>query len=601
LRLAVSGGASFDPEVARDFHRLGFTILQGYGLTETSAAATATRFDDNKIGSVGTPLNNVEVKIDAPNEEGVGEVLIRGSIVTRGYYRNPAANREAFTSDGWFRSGDLGHFDKRGHLYIVGRKSDVVKLPTGKRIYPDDVEAHYERTPLVSEICVLGVRDEASLFLGAEKLAAVVVPDFAYLRAKQIANAREAIRFELDNIGRELPEYQRVSDYIIRSEPLPRTTTRKVRRFELRKQIEASEALAREGRDVGRFILSDEDHALMDSNAGRAVGAAIREEVPDARVVHPGMNIELDLGLDSLARAESIISVEHSLGIKLKPEEATAALTVGEMVKLARSKVSATKPDGGAGLESAPLNWNELLSRAPMDTPDLQPILKPKPLSALVVYVLLRFICLAARLFLRLQVEGRETLAGIGRPFLVCPNHQSYLDPIILCSTMPYSVLAQTFHVGASEFFRSRFMAWLARTLNIVPVDPDVNLLRAMRASAAGLRAGKVLNLYPEGQRSFDGLLGEFKEGAAILATELGVPIVPVALDGFHRVWPREAGLHFAKVKIRFGKPICASGGASPVLLEGTEGEAAYQAVTKALKERIQQMLADMRQESKDR
>jgi long-chain acyl-CoA synthetase len=122
LRLAVSAGASFDEDVARDFHRLGFTILQGYGLTETSGAATVTRFEDNKIGSVGTPLNGVEVKIDQPNEEGVGEVLIRGSIVMSGYYQNPEANREAFTNDGWFRSGDLGRFDKQGHLYIVGRQ-----------------------------------------------------------------------------------------------------------------------------------------------------------------------------------------------------------------------------------------------------------------------------------------------------------------------------------------------------------------------------------------------------------------------------------------------------------------------------------------------
>src|SRR5678815_59744 len=125
LRLAVSAGASFDEDVARDFHGLGFTLLQGYGLTETSGAATVTRFEDNKIGSVGTPLNGVEVRIDQPNEAGIGEVLIRGPIVMSGYYRNPEANREAFTSDGWFRSGDLGRFDKQGHLYIVGRGKDL--------------------------------------------------------------------------------------------------------------------------------------------------------------------------------------------------------------------------------------------------------------------------------------------------------------------------------------------------------------------------------------------------------------------------------------------------------------------------------------------
>jgi long-chain acyl-CoA synthetase len=149
LRLDVSAGASFDARVAGDFHSLGFTILQGYGLSETDGAATVTRFEDNKVGSVGTPLDGVEVRIDQPDEEGIGEVLIRGPIVMPGYYRNPEASREAFTANGWFRSGDLGRFDRAGHLYIVGRKKDVIKLPTGKQIFPDDVEAHYGRSPLV--------------------------------------------------------------------------------------------------------------------------------------------------------------------------------------------------------------------------------------------------------------------------------------------------------------------------------------------------------------------------------------------------------------------------------------------------------------------
>jgi len=183
-----------------------------------------------------------------------GEVLIRGPIVMPGYYRNPEANREAFTGDGWFRSGDLGRFDRASHLYVVGRKKDVVILPTGKPIFPDEVEAHYGRSPLVSEICVLGVRDPASGFERAEKLLAVVVPDFDYLKAHHIANAREAIRFDLDDLGHELPECQRVRDYVIRAEPLPRTTTRKVKRFELKNQIEGSGEIAGAARQADRFF-----------------------------------------------------------------------------------------------------------------------------------------------------------------------------------------------------------------------------------------------------------------------------------------------------------------------------------------------------------
>src|SRR5207237_10518415 len=134
-RLAMWAGSRFDAYVAKDFHKLVFTIIQGSGLTETSGAATATRETDNRIGSVGTPMRGAEIKIDQPDKDGVGEVLIRGPIVFDGYYKNAQATAEAFTEDGWFRSGDLGRLDRRGHLYIVGRAKDVIVLPSGKKVH----------------------------------------------------------------------------------------------------------------------------------------------------------------------------------------------------------------------------------------------------------------------------------------------------------------------------------------------------------------------------------------------------------------------------------------------------------------------------------
>jgi long-chain acyl-CoA synthetase len=515
-----------------------------------------------------------------------------------GYYHNPEANREAFTADGWFRSGDLGYFDRQGHLYITGRKKDVIVLPSGKNVYPDEIEAHYAHSPLVGEVCVLGVRDEASEFAGAEKLCAVVVPNFDYLKAHHIANAREALRFELDNLGRELPEYQRVRDYIVRAEPLPRTTTRKVQRFELRSQIEALSLSARRSRDPHKFAFTAEDRALLDSIAGRAVAAAIRQHAPEAAVIHPQMNLELDFGLDSLARAECIVSIEQALSVELEPEEAAAALTVGEIVALAAAKATAL-PAGSAIARQAksqpPLNWHELLTNAPGNLPEVQPILKRRPVAAMIIYALLRIIYLISRVVLRLEVSGLENLARIKRPFLICPNHQSYIDPLFVCCVYPYHLLEHIFHVGTSEHFSGPVMDRLARLLNIVVIDPDARLLRAMRASAAGLRAGKVLNIYPEGQRSFDGVLHEFKKGAAILATELEIPIVPVALDGLHRVWPRYSlRIRPAKVKIRFGEPINAKA-EIPAEPAEMDREAGYEALTEQLKERIERMLDDLR------
>ena len=450
-----------------------------------------TRFEDNKIGSVGTPLNGVEVKIDQPNEEGVGEVLIRGPIVMSGYYQNPEANREAFTSDGWFRSGDLGRFDKQGHLYIVGRQKDVIKLPSGKNVFPEDVEAHYERSPFVSEVCVIGVRDESSEFKRAEKLRGVVVPNFEYLKAQHIGNAREWVVWELENLGRELPEYQRVHDFILRAEPLPRTSTRKVKRFEVKSRLEELEQRNGKKREAKPVQFSEAEQALMDSVAGRATVAAVKQHNHDVDLIHPQMHFEIDLGLDSLARTECFASVEQTLGIELDPQELSTVQRVSELVQLATSRLNG----GARSLRTAgpEFRWQKELAQTAETLPDVEQLLKRKTAVVLFAYLVLRIIRIGAQLLFRMEVRGKEVLDRVKRPYLICPNHQSYLDPFLLCSTYPRRVLQNIFQVGASMYFTNRFMSWLARLINVVPIDPDVQLMRAMRAGAAGLRAGKIL------------------------------------------------------------------------------------------------------------
>ncbi|MFM8396102.1 MAG: AMP-binding protein, partial [Acidobacteriota bacterium] len=588
MRLACSAGSSFDAAVARDYHKLGFTVLQAYGLTETSGAATATRFEDNRVGSVGKPLGSVEIRIDEPNNDGIGEVLIRGPIVMPGYYQNPEANAAAFTADGWFRSGDLGRFDREGHLYITGRKKEVIVLPSGKNVYPEEVEAQYLKSPLVSEVCVMGVRDAQSRFAGAEKLVAVVVPDAYYLKSHQITNARHEIKFHLDSLGRELPEYQRVREYLIRTEPLPRTPTRKIRRFELQKQVEAAGMVGKTRRDLSQFVLTADERTMMGSTAARAVSAILASHIEPGIEIHPAMNLELDLGLDSLARAECVVGLEHALGIAYRAEETGSVLLVRDLVELTeRTLATQSRPaDGAAVAEGAGLDWGEILADPDHDSADLRQVLTRTPAMRLVSYLIQRPIYWLARLFLRLEVEGREELLKLKAPFLICPNHQSYLDSFLVCSTYPRQILDLTFHVGAKMYFASRWTAWLARSINVVPVDANVNLLRAMRAGAAGLRAGKILNIYPEGHRTYDGQLHDFKLGAAILATELNLPIVPVAIDGAWRVLPRDSNrLRLAKVRISFGKPVYPER-VGPVKLDD-----GYQEMTNEVKRRIQEML----------
>ena len=597
LKRAISAGSRFDENVAIDFHKLGFTILQGYGLTETSGAATATYENDNVVGSVGKPMRGAEVNLSDPDKNGVGEVLIRGSMVFKGYYNNPEATRDAFTDDGWFHSGDLGRFDREGHLYIVGRAKDVIVLPSGKNVHPEDVEAHYLRSPMVEELAVIGVSDEEARS-GSEKLAAVVVPNFEYLRREKIANSREAIRHGLDNLGRELPEYQRVREYIIRTDPLPRTATRKIKRFELVKLLANGNGNAKlaEHKD---WELATADKELINSPIGKAVVSAVRNNAkgPDT-LIHPAMNLEIDLGLDSLARAETFAALENAFSTEFNADEATTALTIADVIELVRMHGGSNESE-----ISVDFDWGKIVESATAENvPEIAPLLRKRPLFgpfAWFVYKCFNFVC---RLLFRLEVDGLENLRSIRanghRAFLVCPNHQSFFDPFVVCSTYSLDYFRDTFHVGASEFWEGGFMTWVARLLHVVPVNPDTELMRAMRAGAAGLKNGKILHIYPEGERGFDGELHEFKKGAAILATELEMPILPVALDGLHKVWPRRSWrIRLAKVKVQFGKPIYARDvlSASTARKGVSNPSDRYLVVTEQLKQTIAQMIEHMR------
>ena len=603
LRVAISAGSRFDEEVAADFHKLGFTILQGYGLTETSGAATATYETDNRIGSVGKAMFNAQIKIGDPDAHGVGEVLIKGDMVFSGYYRNPQATAEAFTEDGWFRSGDLGKFDKDGHLFIVGRAKDVIVLPSGKNVHPEDLEVHYLKAPEVEELAIIGVADKSESRSGAEKLIAVVVPDFEFLKTAKVANSREAARYALDNLGRELPEYQRVRDYIVRTEPLPRTATRKIKRFELKKQIESG-VIAADLPEKKAWTLSAADRQFLSSPPARTVLDAIGQHTKDEEVVHPQMNLEFDLGLDSLSRAEVFAALENAFETEFTAEQATAALTVADLIELVSQTPRGLAAVEGKAAISADLNWGKLFAESEKEIiPEVQAVMKERPVFIRFAYFVYRCFNLFCRAFMGLEVEGLENLKNVdeetrasGRSFLVCPNHQSFLDPFVLCSSYPLSVFGRTFHVGAKMFFQTAFMRFVAELLRVVPIDQDTQLLRAMKAGAIGLRHGMVLHIYPEGERAFDGRLHEFKNGAAILSTELDMPILPVAMDGLYKVWPRRSmRIRPAKVRVRIGEPVYARD-----VLNGTErrGES-YDAVMAEVRKRIEAMIAEMREQAR--
>jgi long-chain acyl-CoA synthetase len=570
LRLFVSGGSAFDPQVAQDFHDMGFTILQGYGLTETTGGCVVTRVKNNVIGSAGQPLKGVELRILDPDGSGVGEVLIRGPVVMKGYYRNPVATGEVM-SDGWFHSGDLGRLDREGNLFITGRKKEVIVLPNGKNIYPDEVEAHYLQSPFLKEAAVLGIAEPGSHERG-ERLHAVVVPDFNYLKAKRIANAREILRDEIGRLSGQLPKYKRLMSYQIQQEPLPRTTTRKIKRLELKRLIESGELKGLEPAAAAQSI-SAEDALLADSPVGQEVLRCLREDF-HRKAVASFMNLELDLGFDSMERVEMLASLEQSLGLRLPDDFGADIFTVRDLIAGLERQGRAGEAAGAASRE----NWKSILSREALAREGDWRIEFAGPLATVIKFLGLKVLYILLKLFCRLEVSGKEHLPREG-PFLICPNHASYIDPFVVMSVLPLRAFKRVFFVGASEYFTTWTMNVLGALANIVPVDPDGHLLRAMKVGAYGLQQRRILCIFPEGARSFDGELKEFKKGAAILAQEVVAPIIPAGLRGTFEVWPRNSmRLRPHKIRLAFGPPLEGSRGA---------GSESYQALTDRLRDEV--------------
>ena len=559
LRFLITGGSKFDAAIGHDLHAMGFTILQAYGLTETSGAATVTR-PDEPIETVGRPLPGVEIRIAAPDASHAdGEVLIRGPIVMAGYWKRPDANA-AVLRDGWFHSGDLGRLDARGRLTITGRSKEIIVLQSGKNIYPEEIETHYGKSMFIRELCVLGVTDAGTP--SAERLHAIVVPDLDVLRERRVVNVNELIRFELESLSVALPGHKRVLGFDVSMEPLPRTTTGKLKRFEIAAFVGRTISGPPGAPDKARPTNEEDPHLS-------SLVTAVQRLVGKPVTVRADSNFELDLGLDSMERVELLASLEQQLGIRIPDAAAQQAFTVRDLARaLADLKVGNYDSERVDGAPDVAVDlqvrhdgaWPALLQETTLD-PARQALLNSdRPLTAALLFVAVRVLGV---LLMRPRVRGLEHLPARG-PFILSPNHQSFLDPFALVTVLPFRIFRQLFFVGAVEYFETPISAWIASRLNIVPVDPDARLVPAMQAGAFGLRAGKVLVLFPEGERSIDGTVRKFKKGAGLLSEHLDVPIVPVALDGLFEIWPRGLPLDWRRllpwsghrVRIAIGAPL---------------------------------------------
>ena len=227
LRSIICGGAPIAPEIIKDFNAFGICVLEGYGITECAPLVAVNRPGEERYHSVGRPVPGCEVRIDKTEGEETGEILVKGNNVMIGYYKNEEATRDAFTDDGWFRTGDIGYLDSDGYIYITGRKKNVIILSNGKNVFPEEVEGYLYKCDLINECVVIG-RENAN---GEIVITAVVYPEYEKLADKSADEIHDIIKEQINVINRDLPSFKQVREVEIRDVEFEKTTSKKIKRF----------------------------------------------------------------------------------------------------------------------------------------------------------------------------------------------------------------------------------------------------------------------------------------------------------------------------------------------------------------------------------
>ena len=229
----ITGGAPLDVEVGEFFKRIGIKVYQGYGLSETSPVVAVNVDKKNKLNTVGRPLRHFETHID----EKTGELWLRGPSIMKGYHNQPEMTAEVIDKDGWLHTGDIAHIDRDGHIVITGRIKNMIVLQGGKKVFPEEVEAVLEKSNYISEVCVLGTTKTFGSKDGAEEVTAVIVPKAELYNSYSEEDIDRMIKLDVKSLGDKLAQYKRPTTILIRKDELPKTTTRKVKRKEVKELI----------------------------------------------------------------------------------------------------------------------------------------------------------------------------------------------------------------------------------------------------------------------------------------------------------------------------------------------------------------------------
>jgi len=502
----VVGGAPLPPAVGKLWGDMGYAVIQGYGLTETAPAIAITHpFRRGGEGSVGIRLAGVETRVADD-----GEILVRGPNVSPGYYGEPPDAGESGggvrldgADDGWLHTGDLGRFDQQGNLFFLGRKKDVIVVPSGLNVYPVDVERALEAQPEITEAAVVGKE-----MGGGASVHAVVA---AHDNGPKLSEA-------ISRVNATLEPHQRIQGFSLWPEStLPRTVaTKKLQRAAIAAWVNGQPAAAAASPAEGwrRFLTE--------------------RGIPLERVTST-VRLEEDLGLSSLDRVELLTMLETE-----------APTSLGEIGEVLRAKLV---PSDALPQTSEP-DWPRWRI-AQM----LRAIFQP-----LILFPLLRW-------YVKVEGSGAENLAGLSGPAVFVANHTSFMDVPVILRALPRRWRGALAPAMSPDHFTKRWQLNLTRLcFNGFLLVPDASAVQgALRHAGKLVETGNAILVFPEGRLTPDGAIHAFRPGAAVMAERLGLPIVPIRVDGLYEIWPEHQDKPGkGQVRVRIGAPLTMGSGESP-------------------------------------
>ena len=539
IRVLVSGGAALPNEVYEGFEQFGFTIYQGYGMTETAPVLSVNPAGRSKIGSVGPGVNGVQLQILNPDNNGVGEIVTKSPSMMEGYYENPKATQEV-VREGLLYTGDLGYIDEEGYLYITGRTKDVIVSSTGKNIYPVELEELYRHSSSISEICVVGIDTPDSF---GEEVYTVIVPN--YKSGSKHSQVQQEIQEHLHTCAHDLPTYQYLQKVYFWESELPKFPNCTIDRTCVKKLLLKQ--------------LLDEMPGPVVHNESTQTAESFGEWSPDGREIEivreigrltrtpiqrirKDSTLDTELGLDSLMRFELLLLLESRLSEPIAEEVIAGMQTVGDVVEA----VKLTSSQIMSSTENAPRVSPNTIEQPRFDS-------HPNHLANVISFgIRTIYNC-----YFSIQVEGLHHVPN-EQSYIIAANHTSHLDTPAIISALGKT--SRKLHpLSATDYFyNSRFKAWFfSRCLNTLPFDREDNSTQSLRIAKEVLLQGENLLVFPEGTRSISGDLQPFKPGLGLLAYETSASIIPTYIAGTFKALPK--GKRFPRkisISVVFGAPI---------------------------------------------